>query len=315
MEEMLGRLSTFSITEEEAKVIGIYDEGTFMSTMDKLWGAEGDLSIQEIDRDIFLFSFEKEQGRAKVYGGITGVFTCFWIRVFNLSYDGMIWEIGKRIGNGIGKFIDVVSDKNGRCPGIYMRLRAQIESLSLSGGVLRCNLGVMAQRSGRFSNTRWVPDLCFGCGRIGHGRLECVDAKVKNIKASDRLLYSPELRVDTRSLRSGKVGGSHPINFWGVKSIVGVESTVQVPSPSSVSLLDRSEEIHGTVHIARCEKGGLVFSIGGSEPVKKNVGKWKKEARLKGNNGSASSSPMKQKTVKRIWVGRCQFCWGKTLID
>ena len=39
----------------------------------------------------------------------------------------MILEIGEKIGNGIGKFIDVVADKNGRCPGIYMRLRVQID--------------------------------------------------------------------------------------------------------------------------------------------------------------------------------------------
>ena len=91
MDEMLGRLSSFSITEEEASVIGIPDEvieksrkeasfglmgkvlsskpfnkGSVMSTMIKLWAADGDLSAQVIDRDTFLFSFKKEQDRARV---------------------------------------------------------------------------------------------------------------------------------------------------------------------------------------------------------------------------------------------------------
>ena len=72
-------------------------------------------------------------------------FTCFWIRVYNLLYDGMIREISEKISNGIGKFIDVVTDKNGRCPGIYMRLRCKSMSLNLLGEVRRCSLGAMAQ--------------------------------------------------------------------------------------------------------------------------------------------------------------------------
>ena len=35
------------------------------------------------------------------------------------------------------------------------------------------------------------------------------------------------------------------------------------------------------------------------EPVKRSVGKWKKEARLKGVHGSASSSSTKLKNAKR----------------
>lgn len=37
-----------------------------MSTMDLLWDAKGRLSIREIERDIFLFSFGKEADRARV---------------------------------------------------------------------------------------------------------------------------------------------------------------------------------------------------------------------------------------------------------
>ena len=91
MDEMLGRLDSFSITEDEATVIGIPDEilekgrkvarygllgkvlsskpfnkGSVMATLTKLWAAVGELSAQVIDRDIFLFSFENEQDRARV---------------------------------------------------------------------------------------------------------------------------------------------------------------------------------------------------------------------------------------------------------
>ena len=70
MDEMLGRMSSFSITEEEATVIGIPDDvvekgrrearfglmgkiltskpfnkGSVISTMTKLWAVEGDFSL------------------------------------------------------------------------------------------------------------------------------------------------------------------------------------------------------------------------------------------------------------------------------
>lgn len=250
MEEMLGRLGSFSITEEEATVIGIPDDvieksrkeasfgllgkvlsskpfnkGSVMSTMIKLWAADGDLSAQVIDRDIFLFSFKKEQDRARVLAMepwsfnkslillkvVNGdeilrwdnwSFTCFWIRVYNLPYDGMIREIGEKIGNGIGKFLDVVTDRNGRCSGLYMRLRVQIDvSKPLRRGAT-VQLGSNGAKVWTSFKYERVPDFCFGCGRIGHGRLECVDARVRNVNAPDRLFYSAELRADVRSERS-----------------------------------------------------------------------------------------------------------------
>ncbi|GMN29722.1 hypothetical protein TIFTF001_051734 [Ficus carica] len=189
MDEMLGQLSSFSITEEEASVIGIPDDviekgrkearfglmgkvlsskpfnkGSVMSTMTKLWDADGDLSVQ----------------------------------------------IGEKIGNGIGKFLDVDTDRNGRCPGMFMRLRVQIDvSKPLRRGAmvqLGCN-GAKVWTSFKYER---VPDFCFGCGRIGHGRLECVDDRVRNVNASDRLSYSVELRADIRSEKSlglGNAGG------------------------------------------------------------------------------------------------------------
>ncbi|GMN68652.1 hypothetical protein TIFTF001_037707 [Ficus carica] len=252
MEEMLGHLSSFSITEEEAMVIGIPDEvmekgrkearfgllgkilsskpyikGSVMSTMDKLWVTEGDLSTQVIDRDTFLFSFEKEQDRAKVLAmepwsfnesllilkAVNGnealrwdswSFTCFWIRVYNLPYDGMIQEIGEKIDNGIGKFI------------LFPKL-------------------------GESSGT--------------------------------------EIHADS--------------GFWGFES-AGVTWVIYLP------LMKRSElGVDDTIHVERQEDEGLVFSVGVVEPVKRSVGKWKKEARLKGVHGSASSSCTKLKNAKR----------------
>ncbi|GMN44875.1 hypothetical protein TIFTF001_014061 [Ficus carica] len=259
MDEMLGRLSSFSITEEEASVIGIPDEviekgrkeasfglmgevlsskpfnkGSVMSTMIKLWAADGDLSAQVIDRDIFLFSFKKEQDRARVLAMEPWSFnkslmllktvngdetlrwdswnlTCFWIRVYNLPYDGMIREIGEKFGNGIGRFLDVITDKNGRCPGMYMRLRVQIDvSRPLRRGAM-VQLGSNGAKVWTSFKYERVPDFCFGCGRIGHGRLECVDDKIRNANSSEQMAYNSDLRADLRSERSrgsGNAGGS-----------------------------------------------------------------------------------------------------------
>ncbi|GMN35437.1 hypothetical protein TIFTF001_048454 [Ficus carica] len=377
MEEMLGRLSSFSITEEEAMVIGISDE--------------------VIDRDMFLFSFEKEQDRAKVLAmepwsfnksllimkAVDGnealrwdrwSFTCFWIRVYNLPYDGMIREIGEKIGNGIGKFIDVVTDENGRCPGIYMRLRVQIDvSRPLRRGAT-VQLGSNDATVWTSFKYERVPDFCFGYGRIGHGRLECADEKVRNMKFFDRLLYSSELRADIHLLGPEKSGGDRregnggrrersgesypsmpdlPKNPTEVQIVSkdGAEAqeprSTQIPNSgdsiplvvsndrrdlgvsftskqnhiplilgnilvggsdsfshvgnishfnktvsfgerplvvgSNVNVLPPRPElgVHGTIHVERQEDERVIFSAGVVEPVKRSVGKWKKEARLK----------------------------------
>ena len=476
MEEMLGRLSSFSITEEEATVIGIPDEviekgrnkarfgmlgkvlsskpsnkGSVMSTMTKLWAAEGDLSAQVIDRDTFLFSFEKEQDRARVLamepwsfnkalvllkvvngdealGWDNWSFSCFWIRVYNLPFDGMIREIGEKIGNGIGKFIDVISDKNGRCPGLYMRLRVQIDvskPLRRGATVQLGNRGEKVWTSFRYER---VPDFCFGCGRLGHGRLECVDDRVRNVTASDRLFYSPELRVDNRSDRSrgpwndgggrwdsnssrsarfrrtgsdgggrredssneseqsfglgtdgdGRRGGSSGrsvghggspglispdlaqpkvrLEYIGESDSGGVQERkvenyindnmnniispsindvvvdvhgmirasgtrllndtlrfgdgqssdghhVDSSSPKKQINIPSLGNMHGTGHVEKGVAEGvvddLIFSAGVVEPIKRSVGKWKKEARLKGANVAGSSSSLKLKSAKR----------------
>ncbi|GMN44333.1 hypothetical protein TIFTF001_013533 [Ficus carica] len=186
MEEMLGRLSSFSITEEEATVIGIPDD------------------VVEKGR---------KEARLDCWGKSYLLNLIIGVRVYNLPYDGMIREIGEKIGNGIGKFLDVVTDKNGRFSGMYMRLRVQIDvskPLRRGATVQLGSNGVMVWTSFKYER---LPDFCFGCGRIGHGRLECVDDKVRNANASDCLFYSPELRADTRSERCWK------FRMWSIFSI------------------------------------------------------------------------------------------------
>ncbi|GMN63225.1 hypothetical protein TIFTF001_032294 [Ficus carica] len=376
MDEMLGRLSSFSITEEEASVIGIPDDGSVMSTMIKLWSAEGDLFAQVIDRDIFLFSFKKEQDRARVLAMESWSFNkslillkvvngdetlrwdswslmCFWIRVYNLPYDGMIREIGEKIGNGIGRFLDVVTDKNGRCPGMYMCLRVQINvSKPLRQGAM-VQLGSNGAKVWTSFKYKRVPDFCFGCARIGHGRFECVDDKVRNVNTSDQLSYSSELRVDIRSERSlgpgnagggrwkgssgrseqfpgsGNVGGvprennscqsdwqggtspyaNHEFEGAGFNDGIALADDVYLSShlrefffSKARGCLAKLGEHAGTVHVEKRAADGLVFLAGVVEPVKRSIGKWKKEAQLKGASGVGSSSVTNSENVKRKMV-------------
>ena len=298
MDEMLGRLSSFSITEDEVAVIGIpndvieksckgasfglmgrvlsskpFNKGSVMSTMVKLWAADGDISTQVIDRDIFLFSFEKEQDRARVLAmepwsfnkslillkAVNGDETprwdswylmCFWIRVYNLPYDGMTREIGEKIGNGIGRFLDVVTDKKGRCVGVYMRLRVQIDvSRPLRRGAL-VQLGSNGAKVWTSFKYERVPDFCFGCGRIGHGRLECVDDKMRSANASEQLPYSPDLRADPRSDRSLGPGNARGGRWKG-------SGGRGEPSPG---LGNMGEERRGISSSRNHGQGGPIFS-------------------------------------------------------
>lgn len=102
----------------------------------------------------------------------------------------MIKETGVEIGDGIGKFVDVSIDKTERCLGNYMRLQAQIDvSKPLHKGA-KVKLGSTGATVWTVFQYEQLSDFYFGCGRIGHGRLECGDERVRTMKSSDRLLYS-----------------------------------------------------------------------------------------------------------------------------
>lgn len=117
-------------------------------------------------------------------------FTCFWIRVFNLPYDGIFKETGVEIGDGIGKFVDVNIDKIERCLGNYMRLQAQIDVSKPFRKGAKVRLGSTGATVRTVFQYEQLSDFYFGCGQIGHGRLECGDERVRTMKSSDHLLYS-----------------------------------------------------------------------------------------------------------------------------
>ncbi|GMN48659.1 hypothetical protein TIFTF001_017816 [Ficus carica] len=74
-----------------------------------------------------------------------------------------------------------------------------------------------------------LPDFCYGCGRIGHGLIECFDKRVRKMKSSDPLLYSPEMRVVSKSSSAGLVVGDRR----GAKALRGVSECFRNPNFSA----------------------------------------------------------------------------------
>ena len=100
---------------------------------------------------------------------------------------------------------------------------------------------------------------------------------------------------------SNHVSGTTPVNemvCFGDK-LTAAGSSVNISSSKPELILPNPGSLHGTIHVEKMTAEGLLFSAGVEEPVKRSVGKRKKEARLKGVSGIGSSSLMKSKNAKR----------------
>lgn len=184
----MGKWESLVITAEEEIVYGVCDEIMAKGKEGDKWGLLGKLlsqkpfnrkafrctileilrvknglTINEVDRDIFLFSFgdpkeidkvlnepwifDKSMLVLKIYDADKTVdyndfvFTKFWVQVFNLPPSGMRPEMGEMMGDIISEFVDVIKNSDSKCVGQFLRVRVAIDvSKPLRSGV-RLRLG------------------------------------------------------------------------------------------------------------------------------------------------------------------------------
>ncbi|KAJ4833376.1 hypothetical protein Tsubulata_029927, partial [Turnera subulata] len=172
------------------------------SIIDRAWKPRFPLDTKEIRPNVFIFSFENEDGRARVLGGAPWTLAIeevelkkspFWVHVHGLSPDEMGDENCEVIAAMIGEFVssDLRSD-NGLGYSCVMNLKIMInvdEPLSP---------GFMNERED--GEEVWVQfkydkllDLCYNCGRMGHVQKAC---------SFQRSIFLIKYLVSMRSLRA-----------------------------------------------------------------------------------------------------------------
>ena len=128
-----------------------------------------------------------------------------WVRVHNLPVDDMHDSTGVRMGNTIGNFVRVIKNKDGSCPGSFMRVSVLIDITKPLRWIVKVRLDG-DRGSIVWGNLQYerVPDFCCACSRIGHGIRECpLPEELKSMESGD-FPYGPILRVSEVSRGCGR---------------------------------------------------------------------------------------------------------------
>ncbi|PON53097.1 Zinc knuckle CX2CX4HX4C [Parasponia andersonii] len=220
--------------------------------MENLWRPGPRFSIQEIERDMFIFSFEAKADWLFVLDRELWAFDksllvlmkmedfrrhrdqnfCFlsmWVQLHNILLYNMTEAIVRFVSSKIGKWLEVDFDDNGRCWGCFTR--SQIHFYKKNP--LNCRIKV---RLGSASECFWVevkyeciPDFCFLCGRVRHVVRDCKVKIDEELKNSTNYNFGAWLKA-----YSGRRSGSS--NGWN--SNVSQQISMRVESLPSSDIVD-----------------------------------------------------------------------------
>ncbi|TXG48581.1 hypothetical protein EZV62_024456 [Acer yangbiense] len=103
-----------------------------------------------------------------------------------------------------------IPSESRECWGKFMRVKVRIDILKPLKRWLRLKIGKFDNVTMVGLKYEWLPELCFACGRVGHGIKECSDEEARKIA----LEGSPTklLEVSKNSRGSPKRSGSSPVS-------------------------------------------------------------------------------------------------------
>ena len=97
----------------------------------------------------------------------------FWVQIWGLPFELMSEEVGKELGNNIGRFIEM--DRRARQfeQAKFMRIRVdiQLDKPLRRGGSVASVEGEKCWVSFRYER---LPTFCFQCGMLGHDEKHCL---------------------------------------------------------------------------------------------------------------------------------------------
>lgn len=190
-------------------------------TLGKIWCPRAGIRCKDLGNNLFLFSFLQPGGKRRAitegpweFGGdllivvdfdesmrlreLEFTHTPVWIRVYDLPLGMMNVETSRRIGNLVGKFLEVDAEEDGSAIGKFLHVQVLLDVRKpLRRGIL---LEAEGGKPGWCDfKYEFIPNFCYACGILGHVEKEC-DEQVS--KGGVRQ-YGEWLRVVPIKKRSG----------------------------------------------------------------------------------------------------------------
>lgn len=97
----------------------------------------------------------------------------FWIKLLDIPLGFQNKFMAKRVGDAIGKFIEVGSNQDNFCWGESLRIKILIDITKPLRRGIWIKLGESQEKFWIHIRYERLPDFCYGCGKIGHTVKEC----------------------------------------------------------------------------------------------------------------------------------------------
>ncbi|GAV91587.1 DUF4283 domain-containing protein/zf-CCHC_4 domain-containing protein, partial [Cephalotus follicularis] len=202
-----------------------YNKEVLKSTMRSLWRTIFGFKIREVGSNLFLFIFNNNDDREKVLklgpwwfdkqilllekleeethpSNISLYKASIWIRVFGVPFLCLSENVGRVIGNSIGKIEEIGVVAGRRDNNQYLRLRVGIDVLEPLRRRIKFMIGSQEKIWLSFKYEK-LPNFCHFCGKLRHTVKKRVDGGCHARGSDDEdMQYGPWLTVESYQMGS-----------------------------------------------------------------------------------------------------------------
>ena len=176
---------------------GNQNQRALKNTMRSTWKMGSDLQIMDMGNNVLRFKFGSEYQlkwveqngpwnfdnnllllcrwrRGLSAANIKFTHSPFWVQIWGLPFELMSEEVGRKLGNSIGRFIEMDRQARQSEQAKFMRIRVdlQLDKPLRRGGRVASVVGEKCWVSFRYER---LPVFCFQCGKLGHDEKHCLD--------------------------------------------------------------------------------------------------------------------------------------------